>query len=98
MEDATLLGPRSINKHVFFSEEKSINHNVNNKIAKQLIDMAKNHDCDAVKFQKNLLDIVYSLEMLNSPQECPSETTPRPQKKVLEFSYGEYAEIDHYWN
>jgi N-acetylneuraminate synthase len=97
MEDATLSGPWSISENVFFSGDIGINHSVNIRTAKQLINMAKNSGCDAVKFQKSLIDIVYSQEMLNSPHKSPCKTTARPQKEGLEFGGAEYAEIDRYW-
>ena len=40
--------------------ETGINHNGNLDLAKKLIDMAKNCGCDAVKFQKRTVNIVYS--------------------------------------
>ncbi len=97
MEDATLLGPRSISEKVFFSGGIGINHSVNIKTAKQLINTAKNSGCDAVKFQKSLLDLVYSQEMLNSLHESPCKTTARLQKEGIEFGDAEYAETDRYW-
>lgn len=39
---------------VFFIAEIGINHNGDINIAKQLIDIAKEVGCDAVKFQKEL--------------------------------------------
>ena len=96
MEDTTLLEPWSVSEHVFFIGEIGINHNGDIDIAKQLIDMAKNAGCDAVKFQKRTLDIVYSQEMLDSPRESPWGTTQRQQKEGLEFGEAEYDEIDRY--
>ena len=43
---------------VFIIAEIGINHNGDIKIAKKLIDMAKNAGCDAVKFQKRDVDLV----------------------------------------
>ena len=37
---------------IFIIAEIGINHNGDLEIAKQLIEMAKNAGCDAVKFQK----------------------------------------------
>ena len=49
---------------VFVIAEIGINHNGDLNIAKQLIEMAKHCGCDAVKFQKRSIDIVYTPELL----------------------------------
>ena len=85
-----------IPKHVFIIAEIGINHNGDIEIAKQLIDMAKDAGCDAVKFQKRTIDIVYSKEYLDSPRESPWGTTQREQKEGLEFGKEEYDIIDAY--
>ena len=76
--------------------EIGINHNGDINIAKQLIDLAKNTGCDAVKFQKRTIDIVYSKEVLDAPRESPWGTTQRAQKEGLEFAKEEYDIIDDY--
>lgn len=81
---------------VFFIAEIGINHNGDLQIAKDLIDMAKEAGCDAVKFQKRTIDIVYDQAMLDSPRESPWGTTQREQKEGLEFGLEEYREIDAY--
>lgn len=83
-------------KMTFIIAEIGINHNGDINIAKQLIDMAKNAGCDAVKFQKRTLDIVYDAEMLSSFRESPWGTTQREQKEGLEFGKEEYDIIDSY--
>lgn len=80
----------------FIIAEVGINHNGDINIAKQLIDMAKSAGCDAVKFQKRTIDIVYSKELLDSPRESPWGTTQRAQKEALEFGKKEYDIIDEY--
>lgn len=80
----------------FIIAEIGINHNGDINIARQLIDMAKNAGCDAVKFQKRTIDIVYSKEFLDSPRESPWGTTQRAQKEALEFGKDEYDIIDDY--
>jgi len=80
----------------FIIAEIGINHNGNIKIAKQLIDMAKRCGCDAVKFQKRTIDVVYSKEFLESARESPWGTTQREQKEGLEFGKKEYDTIDNY--
>jgi N-acetylneuraminate synthase len=76
--------------------EIGINHNGDLSIAKKLIDMAKEADCDAVKFQKRSIDVVYSAEVLATPRKSPWGTTTREQKAGLEFTRSEYDEIDSY--
>ncbi|HLG69037.1 MAG TPA: N-acetylneuraminate synthase family protein [Chloroflexota bacterium] len=88
--------PWPIAKHVFVIAEIGINHNGDLALAKQLIDMARNAGCDAVKFQKRTVDIVYSQAMLDSARESPWGTTQRDQKLHLEFGEAEYDEIDRY--
>ena len=76
--------------------EIGINHNGDLDIAKRLIDGAKLAGCDAVKFQKRTIDIVYSPDELGRPRASPWGTTNREQKAGLEFSLDEYQEIDAY--
>jgi len=80
----------------FVIAEVGINHNGDLTIAKQLIDMAIDCGCDAVKFQKRTIDIVYEKEMLDSPRESPWGTTQREQKEGIEFGKEEFDEIDRY--
>lgn len=88
--------PWPIARHVFLIAEIGINHNGDINIAKHLIDMAKDSGCDAVKFQKRTIDIVYTKEFLDSPRESPWGSTQRAQKEALEFGKKEYDEIDAY--
>ena len=81
---------------VFVTAEIGINHNGDLKIAKKLIDVAKNAGCDAVKFQKRTVDLVYDEQTLNSFRESPWGTTTRAQKNGLEFSISDYKKIDEY--
>ena len=76
--------------------EIGINHNGDMSIAKDLIDVAVDAKCDAVKFQKREIELVYSSELLDSPRESPWGTTQREQKEGLEFGKDEYVEIDEY--
>ncbi|MFZ3169725.1 MAG: N-acetylneuraminate synthase family protein [Candidatus Methanoperedens sp.] len=82
--------------NLFVIAEIGINHNGDIKIAKQLIDIAKSAGCDAVKFQKRTIDVVYKKEYLESPRESPWGKTQREQKEGLEFGKKEYDEIDAY--
>lgn len=81
---------------IFITAEIGINHNGDMDICKQLIDVAKNADCDAVKFQKRDINEVYTKEFLDGSRDSPWGTTQRDQKEGLEFSESEYAEIDIY--
>ena len=83
-------------KKVFITAEIGINHNGDINIAKQLIKMAKDCGCDAVKFQKRDIDIVYDKEFLNSHRDSLWGKTQRAQKMGLEFGKKEYDEIDKY--
>src|SRR6185369_5190343 len=88
--------PIPVPRRVFVIAEIGINHNGDLGIAKQLIDVAKEVGCDAVKFQKRTIDVVYSEELLDSPRESPWGTTQRAQKEGLEFGKAQYDEIDNY--
>jgi N-acetylneuraminate synthase len=76
--------------------EIGINHNGNVEVAKKLIDAAVAAKCDAVKFQKRTIEIVYSAEELAKPRESPFGTTNGDLKYALEFGREEYDEIDRY--
>jgi N-acetylneuraminate synthase len=80
----------------YFIGEIGINHNGNLDIAKQLIDMCADAGCDAVKFQKRTVEIVYTSEYLNSHRNSPWGSTQRDQKLGLEFEFEEYLEINRY--
>lgn len=81
---------------VFIIGEIGINHNGDVNIAKKLIEVAKDSGCDAVKFQKRTIELVYDKKTLDIPRESPWGTTTRQQKEGLEFSGDEYKEIDKY--
>ena len=61
------------NHPAFIVGEIGINHNGNIALAKRLIDVAKDAGCQAVKFQKRTVPIVYSPEELKRPREIPPE-------------------------
>lgn len=81
---------------IFIIAEIGINHNGDINVAKELIKVAHDAGCDAVKFQKRDIDVVYSREILDAPRVSPWGTTQREQKKGLEFGQLEYTEIDRY--
>jgi len=76
--------------------EIGINHNGDLDLAKRLISVAVAAGCDAVKFQKRTIDIVYTPEELNKPRETPFGTKNGDLKRGLEFGQEEYADIDAY--
>jgi len=78
---------------IFFVAEVGINHNGDMDICKELIDVAADTGCDAVKFQKRDIDQVYTQDFLDSPRESPWGKTQRAQKEGLEFSRQQYEEI-----
>ena len=84
------------NKPIFIIGEIGINHNGDINLAKKLIDMACVSGCDAVKFQKRTINIVYSKDELNKPRTSRWGNTQSDQKKGLEFNKKEYQEIDKY--
>jgi N-acetylneuraminate synthase len=76
--------------------EIGINHNGDLEIAKRLIDVAVGAGCEAVKFQKRTVNVVYSPAELERPRESPFGTTNGELKRGLEFGKDEYREIDAY--
>ena len=81
---------------IFIVAEIGINHNGQIDICKKLIDAACEAKCNAVKFQKRDINLVYSKEFLDSARESPWGNTQRAQKEGLEFSEDQYDEIDSY--
>jgi N-acetylneuraminate synthase len=76
--------------------EIGINHNGDVELAKKLINVAAASGCNAVKFQKRTIDVVYSAEELARPRESPFGNTNGDLKRALEFGVKEYQEIDRY--
>jgi len=74
--------------------EIGINHNGDIDVAKRLISVAVAAGCDAVKFQKRTVDVVYSAEELAKPRENPFGATNGDLKYALEFEQDEYEEIN----
>jgi len=92
------IGDRAIGHGypTFIIAEIGINHNGDLELAKKLIDAAKHAGCDAVKFQKRTVEIVYAPEELARPRESPFGATNGDLKRGLEFGVDQYAEIDRY--
>ena len=80
----------------FIIAEIGINHNGSVDLAKKMIDIAVTTGCDAVKFQKRTVDIVYTKEELAKERISVFGNTNGDLKRGLEFGKEEYAEIDKY--
>src|SRR5438045_1427477 len=76
--------------------EIGINHNGDIDLARRLISVAVAAGCDAVKFQKRTVDVVYTPEELAKPRENPFGPTNGDLKRGLEFGLEEYKLIDPY--
>lgn len=80
----------------FIIAEIGINHNGSVALAKKMIDIAVTTGCDAVKFQKRTVDIVYTKEELAKERKSVFGNTNGDLKRGLEFGLKEYQEIDEY--
>lgn len=80
----------------FIIAEIGINHNGSLKLAKKMIDIAATTGCDAVKFQKRTVDVVYTKEELAKERKSVFGNTNGDLKRGLEFGEKEYKEIDAY--
>lgn len=81
---------------VFIIAEIGINHNGDLDTAFNLIDAAIDAGCDAVKFQKRTIDVVYTKEELDKLRETPFGKTNRDLKNALELGKSQYEEINRY--
>src|SRR4051794_913491 len=92
------IGSRSVgdDEPCFVIAEIGINHNGDIDLAKRLISVAVAAGCDAVKFQKRTVDVVYTADELAKPRENPFGTTNGDLKRGLEFGHDEYRLIDRY--
>jgi N-acetylneuraminate synthase len=80
----------------FISAEIGINHNGSLDTTYELIDIAVATGCDAVKFQKRTVDVVYSAEELERPRDSVFGDTNGDLKHGLEFDADDYEKIDEY--
>ena len=80
----------------FVIAEIGINHNGSIDLAKKMIDIAVTTGCDAVKFQKRTIDVVYTPEELAKERKSVFGNTNGDLKRGLEFGVKEYKEIDKY--
>src|ERR1017187_9561364 len=76
--------------------EIGINHNGDIDLARRLVSEAVAAGCDAVKFQKRTVEIVYTAEELAKPRENPFGTTNGDLKRGLEFKREGYMAIDEF--
>lgn len=92
------IGKRAVgdNQPCYVVAEIGINHNGDLDLAKRLISVAVAAGCDAVKFQKRTVDIIYSREELAKPRESPFGTTNGDLKRALEFDLEDYRDLDAY--
>lgn len=80
----------------FIIAEIGINHNGSVGLAKKMIDIAVTTGCDAVKFQKRTVDVVYTKEELAKERISVFGKTNGDLKRGLEFGIEQYKEIDEY--
>ncbi len=80
----------------FIVAEIGINHNGDLDIARKLVSAAHLAGCDAVKFQKRTIEVVYTAEELAKPRENPFGLTNGDLKRGLEFGLKQYVAIDEF--
>ena len=84
-------------KKPYIIGEIGINHNGSIKIAKELIELAKKCNFDAVKFQKRTPDVSTPDYEKNKMRETPwGEMSYLNYKKKIEFNYNDYKEINKF--
>jgi N-acetylneuraminate synthase len=98
MANAVRIGDRDVGDGhpCYVIAEIGINHNGDVAQAKRLISVASAGGCNAVKFQKRTIDVVYSPEELAKPRESPFGETNGDLKRGLEFGKEQYQEIDRF--
>ena len=99
MTNKDAVGKKTIGvgEPVYVIAEIGINHNGDIEIAKQLMDVAVETGCDAVKFQKRTPEICVPEEQKSIPRDTPWGTmTYFEYKKRIEFEQSEFEQIDTY--
>jgi N-acetylneuraminate synthase len=98
MRKAVRIGNRDVGDGhpCYVIAEIGINHNGDVAQAKRLISVASAGGCNAVKFQKRTIDVVYTPEELAKPRESPFGETNGDLKRGLEFGKEQYHEIDRF--
>ncbi len=86
------------NNPCFIIAEAGVNHNGNIKLAKKLIDIAKDAGVDAVKFQTWITEEIMIMDstMAEYAQRNTKETSQYQMLKNLELSYTEFEELKRY--
>jgi len=86
-----------MDKKILFIAEIGINHNGNILLAKKMMQMAKMHGCDFVKFQKRSPKISTPDHKKNIMRDTPwGRMTYLDYKIKIEFGSKEYDEIDKF--
>ena len=85
-------------KEIYIVAEIGINHNGSLDICKDLIKVAKEAGCNAVKFQKRDIFSTYTKKFLAESRDSPWGKTQYDQKQGLEFNTSEYKEIASFCN
>jgi len=88
-----LVGP---GEPCFVIAEIGINHNGDVDVARKLIAAGAVAGCEAVKFQKRTVEVVYTAEELARSRDNPFGPTNGDLKRGLEFGLDEYQLIDDY--
>lgn len=98
MPKTVSIGSRAVGEDqpCFIVAEIGINHNGDLDTARKLISAAMLAGCDAVKFQKRTVDVVYTPQELAQARPNPFGPTNGDLKRGLEFGSDQYREIDDY--
>jgi N-acetylneuraminate synthase len=88
-----LVGP---GEPCYVVAEIGINHNGDVDVARKLVSAAVLARCDAVKFQKRTVEVVYSPEELARRRESPFGTTNGELKRGLELGLEQFRQLDDY--
>lgn len=97
-QQTVTIGGKSVGQDqpCYVVAEIGINHNGSVDLARRLIGVAAAAGCNAVKFQKRTVEVVYTAEELAKPRESPFGDTNGALKRGLEFGREQYEEIDAY--
>jgi N-acetylneuraminate synthase len=98
MDKTVNLGSRTVgaNQPCFVVAEIGINHNGDLDMARKLISAATLAGCEAVKFQKRTVEVVYTPQELAQARQNPFGPTNGDLKRGLEFGVEQYRAIDDY--
>ena len=90
-----------IGKRVFIIAEAGVNHNGNINLAYKLVDVAKEAEVDAIKFQTFKTEKVISKYADMASYQKKNLSTKESQYemvKKLELSYKEFKKLKKYWD